>query len=192
MFVRLLSALVCIVMFSANCAFSWNIRSFSKDEDVLSALKLLKSIGAEEVFENLQQNSVKIIFYDLSMINFNYRNHFAINSVDNWGDRYILINSKYRSSSKEEIACLIAHESFHKSKRATMKEEILATEKEAYYWSILKVPGKIYNQTPLSTRLNKLVCQYNESTDSYNLIEKRIQNSKFYQEQLAVRERRTF
>ena len=179
-------------MFSANCAYSWNVRSFSKDDDIISALKLLKNIGAEEVFNNLQDNSVKIMFFDLSMINYNYRNHFAINSIDNWGDRYILINSKYRSSSKEEIACLIAHESYHKSKKATMNEEILATEKEAYYWSILKVPGKYYPQSPLSNRLNKLVCQYNDSTDSYNLIEKRIRNSKFYQEQLAVRERRPF
>ena len=61
MFVRLLTALVCIVMLGTNCAYSWNVRSFSRDEDIVSALKLLKSINAEEVFENLQENSIKII-----------------------------------------------------------------------------------------------------------------------------------
>ena len=165
------------------------MKNFSQDEDIRDALKLLKNIGADAVFENLQSNSVKIIFYDLSMIKYSYSNCYAINSVDNWGERYILINSKYRRASKEELACLIAHESFHKGKVATMSEETLATQKEAYYWSILKVPGKIYNQTALTNRLNKLACLYNDSSENENLIERRIQNSKFYQEQLATRNR---
>ncbi len=187
---RLLSAIICVVLFCANIAFAWNVKSFSDDYDIQSALKLLKQIGADEVFENLQENSVKIIFYDLSMINFSYANHYAINSVDNWGDRYILINSKFRHASKEELACLIAHESFHKGKVATMSEETLATQKEGYYWSILKVPGKRYTNSPLTNRLNKLACLFEESTEANNLIEQRIRNSKFYQEQLAVRERK--
>lgn len=190
MFVRFITALMCIVMISTNCAYSWNVKNFSCDDDVISALRLLKSVGAEEVFENLQENSVKIIFYDLSLINYNYRNHFAINSVDNWGERYILINSKYRSASTEEIACLIAHESFHKAKVATMQEETLATSKEAFYWSLLRVPNKHYQQSPLTNRLDKLVCLYNNSDESYNLIENKIRNSKFYQSQLAVRDRK--
>lgn len=189
MFVRLLSALLCTMLFCSNLAFGWNVKSFSQDDDIRDALKLLNNIGADEVFENLQENSVKIIFYDLSLIKFSYANCYAINSVDNWGERYILINSKYRRASKEELACLIAHESFHKKKVATMSEETLATQKEAYYWSILKVPGKTYAQSPLSSRLDKLACLYNDSSESENLIEKRIQNSKFYQEQLATRNR---
>lgn len=190
MLARFISAIICVVMFCSNMAFAWNVRSFSDDYDIQSALKLLKQIGADEVFENLEENSVKIIFYDLSMINFSYSKHFAINSVDSWGDRYILINSRFRNASREELACLIAHESFHKGKVATMSEETLATRKEAYYWSILKVPGKRYTQSSLTNRLNKLASLYEESTEANNLIEQRIQNSKFYQEQLAVRERR--
>lgn len=186
MFVRLISALICVVVFSANLAFAWNVRSFSRDEDILDALRLLNRIGADEVFENLQENSVKIIFYDLSLIKYSYCNHYAISSIDNWGDRYILINSRFRNASKEELACLIAHESFHKASRATMSEETLATQKEAYYWSILKIPGKVYAKSALANRLDKLACLYNESTANNNLIEKRIQNSRFYQNQLAV------
>ena len=182
---RLISALICVVIFSANLAYSWNVRAFSRDEDIMDALRLLNRIGADEVFENLQENSVKIMFYDLSLIKYSYCNHYAINSIDNWGDRYILINSKFRNASKEELACLIAHESFHKGHRATMAEETLATQKEAYYWSILKVPGKMYSQTSLARRLDKLANLYSESTANNNLIEQRIQNSKFYQAQLA-------
>ena len=187
---RMLSTLLCMMLFCSTCAYSWNIRSFSQDEDIRDALRLLENIGAEEVFDNLQENSVKIIFYDLSLINFSYRNHYAINSVNNWGERYILINSKYKNASREEIACLIAHESFHKSNKATMAEETLATQKEAYYWSILKVPGKFYPSTSLAKRLNNLVCLHNESDNGNDLIEMKIRNSRFYQSQLATTSKR--
>ena len=189
---RLISALLCLTLFCANSSLAWNVKSFSQDDDIRAALKLLNSIGADEVFENLQENSVKIIFYDLSIIKFSYANHYAINSVDNWGDRYILINSKFRRVSKEELACLIAHESFHKAKVATAAEETLATQKEAYYWSILKVPGKFYQNSPLNNRLNKLAALYSESTQANNLIEQRIYHSKFYQSQLAISSRSRF
>lgn len=190
MLVRLICTFLSVFLFCSNICYAWNIRSFSDDYDIQCALKLLKRIGADEVFENLQENSVKIIFYDLAMIKFSYANHYAINSVNNWGERYILINSKYRSATKEELACLIAHESFHKSKVATVGEETLATSKEAYYWSILKVPGKIYSYSKLTKRLDNLVCLRNESNDNNNLIEQKIQNSKFYQGQLAISTRR--
>ena len=192
MLVRLMSALMCAVLLCANVAYSWNVRSFSSDYDIQQALKLLAKAGADEVFENLQENSVKIIFYDLSLINFTYCNHHAINSIDNWGDRYILINSKYRRASKEELACLIAHESFHKGKRATLSEETLATRKEAYYWSKLRIPGKQYMATGLAERLDKLAYLYAESTDDNNLIEQRIRNNKFYQQQLAISSRNRY
>lgn len=187
---RMLSTLLCMMLFCSTCAYSWNIKNFSQDEDIRDALRLLENIGAEEVFENLQENSVKIIFYDLSLINYSYRNHYAVNSVDNWGERYILINSKYKNSSTEEIACLIAHESFHKASKATLAEETLATQKEAYYWSILKVPGKFYPNSSLANRLNNLVCLYNDSDNGSDLIEMKIRNSKFYQSQLAVTSKR--
>ena len=183
---RLITALICVVLMCSNLSFAWSVKSFSDDYDIQCALRLLKRAGADEVFENLQENSVKIIFYDLAMIKISYGNHYAVSSINNWGERYILINSKYRNASKEELACLIAHESFHKKNRATVEEETLATSKEAYYWSILKVPGKRYNCTALTKRLDNLVCLQNESETDTNLIEKRILSSRFYQNQLAV------
>ena len=186
---RLISALICVGLLCANVCFAWSVRSFSDDYDIQCALKLLKRAGADEVFENLQENSVKIIFYDLAMIKFSYSKCYAISSVNSWGERYILINSRYRRASKEELACLIAHESFHKSNRATVEEETLATNKEAYYWSILKVPAKRYENTPLLNRLDKLVCLQNESDENSDLIERRILSSRFYQDQLAIRRR---
>ena len=187
---RILLTLTCVILLCTTSAFAWNVKNYSQDETIRASLRLLNNIGADEVFENLEENSVKIIFYDLSLINFSYSNHYAINSLDNWGDRYILINSKFKKSSVEEIACLIAHESFHKSSRPTLAEETLATQKEAYYWSILKIPGKIYSNTALARRLNNLVCLHNNSDESSDLIELKIKNSKFYQSQLATTTRR--
>ena len=183
---RLVTVLMCLFLVCANCANAWDVSKFSDDAVILSALRLLYNIKADEVFENLRENSVKIIFYDLSLIDFTYYSHHAINSVDNNGRRYILINNRYKNASKEQIACLIVHESFHKSKRANMKEEALATKKEAYYWTLLKVPGKTYANSALTHRLDSLAYSHRKSTDEINLIERRIQNSSFYQEQLIT------
>ena len=168
-------------------AFAGYVDTFTRDTHVKAALILLENVGAEEVFENLEENSVKITFYDLSQISYKYMNHFAINSVDNFGNRYILINTKYMNASPEEIACIIAHESFHKLKVATTDEETLATEKEAKYWALLKKAGKVYENSPLLARLNNLVELDNHSTETKNLIRERITTSAFYREQLAIR-----
>ena len=58
MFVRCISTLICMVLFCSTCAYSWNVRNFSQDEDILESLRLLKNVGAEEVFQNLEENSV--------------------------------------------------------------------------------------------------------------------------------------
>jgi len=161
--------------------------SFTSDAHIKSALVLLQEAGAQEVFENLEENSVKIVFYDLTQISFKYMNHFAINSVDTFGNRYIMINTKFKNASPEEIACLIAHESFHKLKVATFEEETLATSKEAYYWGILKKENKQYAPSELLTRLDRLAELDSHSNANRNLIRERIGNSSFYREQLAIR-----
>ena len=168
---------------SASAAF---IDNFTTDSKIKNSLILLEQAGAEEVFANLEENSVKIAFYDLSQISYSYMNHFAVNSIDSFGNRYILINSRFKNASNEEIACIIAHESFHKLSVATYEEEYLATEKEAYYWSILKKQGKTYDSSELLSRLNNLQRLHVASNTDNNLIKEKINNSSFYKKQLAV------
>jgi hypothetical protein len=192
MFKRLVLSLVCLFVLSASQVFAVNVKNFSDDFKIREALELLNDVGANEVFENLQENSVKIIFYDLSQLSYEYKNHFAINSTDTWGNRYILINSKFRTAPTEQIACLIAHESCHKGKVATLTEETTATRKEAQYWAILKKHNVAYQDSSLLQRLNSLTNLEHSSTVSHDYIQERISNSSFYQNQLAVRDRRKF
>ena len=180
----------CLVVLSANQVLAVNVKYFSNDYKIQSALTLLDNAGASEVFDNLRENSVKIIFYDLTQISFSYKNHFAINSTDLWGNRYILINMKYKNAPIEQIACLIAHESCHKGKIATLDEETKATRTEAQYWSILKKRNVEYSQTALLARLNSLSNLEHISTVSHDYIQEKISNSSFYKNQLAVRDRR--
>ena len=189
---RVLVLIACLFVLSSSGVSAMNMKSFSSDSKIIEALSMLDDIGAQEIFNNLQENSVKIMFYDLSQISFNYHNHFAINSTDTWGNRYILINTKYKNAPTEQIACLIAHESCHKAKAATLAEETKATRTEAQYWMILKRHNVNYQNTALLTRLNSLVNLEHSSTVSHDYIQDRISNSKFYQSQLAVRERRAF
>ncbi|MBO6271864.1 hypothetical protein J6O48_03685 [bacterium] len=178
---------ILMVLFCATPSFAAYIDNFTRDADIKPALIMLEKAGAQEVFDNLEENSVKISFYDLSQISYRYMNSFALNSVDSFGNRYILINSKFKNASPEEIACLIAHESFHKLKVATLEEETLATQKEAHYWGLLKNSHRNYTQSPLLSRLNRLVLLDAQSDNQKNYIRERISNSSFYKEQLAIR-----
>lgn len=168
-------------------ANAYNMNHFTQDIKVTAALELLDKVGADEIFDNLQANSVKIVFYDLSLMSYDYRYHYAINGINNFGDRYILINTRYRKCSTEEIACLIAHESCHKAKVATLAEETLATQTEAKYWLKLKNPNKIYEDNDLKNRLDNLAYLYSHSDKNNNRIEERIANSEFYRNQFSIK-----
>ena len=182
---RIIVAIV-MVIFCTVPAFASYVDTFTRDTDIKDALVLLENAGAQEVFDNLEENSVKIAFYDLSQISYSYKDHFAVNSEDSMGNRYILLNSKYKNASKEELACIIAHESFHKLKVATLEEETLATEKEAYYWSLLKDENKDYEYSPLLARLDRLVALSDASDSDHNLIQEKIKRNSFYRQQLAI------
>ncbi len=183
---RILLAVFSLLFFAANQSFAYNVSHFTNDDKVLEALKVLDRAGAEEVLENLDEKSVKIIFYDLTMIDFNYSKDYAITSVDTMGNRYILLNSRYQNSPKEAIACLIAHESFHKLNKATFKEEVQCTQKEAEYWHKLKnqVTSSVTND--LTNRLNRLENLYLTSSPENNKIADSIFHNQFYRGQLAM------
>lgn len=189
---RVTVLLACLFVLSSSCAFAMNVKCFSDDVKIRQALTMLDDIGARDVFDNLHENSVKIIFYDLSQVSFSYANHFAMNTTDNWGDRYILINTKYKNAPVEQIACLIAHESCHKGKVATLSEETRATRTEARYWQVLKQRNYNYPNNRLTSRLNSLANLENVSTVNHDYIQDRISNSGFYKEQLVLRERKGF
>lgn len=176
-----------MVLLCVAPAFAGYVDRYTKDADIRPALVLLHNIGAQEVFDNLDENGVKVAFYDLSQISYRFMNAFAINSIDSFGNRYILLNSKFKNSSPEEIACLIAHESFHKSKVSTLEEETIATQKEAYYWSLLRDNEKVYKHSALLSRLNTLVILDTATDCQRNLIRERISSSAFYREQLAMK-----
>lgn len=192
MFKRLIVLLACVFIVCSSQVLAMNLNRFTEDAKIKSALEMLDDIGAEEIFDNLMENSVKIRFYDLGQISYSYKNHFAMNTVDDWGNRIILINTKYQKAPTEQIACLIAHESCHKAKVATLEEETRATRKEAQYWTVLKNRYISYEETPLTNRLNSLVNLEHSSTVDHDYIQERISNSSFYQNQLAIRERRSF
>lgn len=192
MFKRVMLVIACLFVMFSNQVSAANVKNFSDDEHIRGALTLLNDIGAEDVFNNLQENSVKIKFYDLSQLSYEYKDHFATNSTDTWGNRYILINTKYKNAPIEQIACLIAHESCHKGSVATLEEETTATRKEAQYWTILKKHNITYTNSDLLQRLESLKNLENCTTVSHDYIQERISNSSFYQNQLALRDRRKF
>ncbi len=163
-------------------AFAYNVESFSNDATIISAMKLLEQNGEYDVFANLKKNSVKIKFYNLN----NYGAVYAANTYDNYGRRVIYINSKYKTAPIEQIACLIAHESCHVLRKATLEEEATATQKEAACWVKLKNNSVTYPETKLTKRLDKISNLYLASKDGNNYIQDKIASSSFYKAQLGI------
>ncbi len=178
---KILVVLMFIMFLGVNQAQAANVSKYSDDYKVQAALTVLENIGSNDVFTRLDKNQVKIMFYDLTMIDYSYANHYAVASTDENGENFILINSKFQNSPKEAIACLIAHESVHVLPQATMAEEIQATTVEAQTW--LKVRANVTDTN------DKLVQREMKLADNYeadnNRIAQAIASNSFYQAQLA-------
>lgn len=163
-------------------AFAYNLKSFTNDAKIMAAMQLLEQNGDYDVFRNLQKNAVKVKFYHLSM-----NNVYAANAYDEFGRRVILINSIYKDAPVEQIACLIAHESCHTARKATLEEETTATTKEAACWTKLKRAGVTYPETKLTKRLDKIAGLHIAATeDGNNYIGDKIASSSFYRAQFGL------
>ena len=176
-------ALFVFVALTVTQAFAYNLKEFSSDAKIISAMQLLESAGETEVFANLKKNSVKVKFYNLS----GYGNVYATNSYDSSGRRVILINSVYANAPIEQIACLIAHESMHVLRKPTLQEETIATQKEAATWTRLKRNTVSYPQSKLTKRLDNLAELHIASrADGTNYIQTKIASSSFYKAQFGI------
>lgn len=174
-------------MVVATPAQATNMNKYSDNGKIESALNILESINANDVFNRLDNGSIKIMFYDLSLIDYSYAKHYAVSSTDENGNNYILINERYQNAPAEAIASLIAHESVHVLPQATMDEEVQATTTEARTWLRLKDRvSSDYNSNELVKRENNLGIMYQASTGSSNLIKASIASNSFYQQQLAM------
>ena len=166
-------------------AFAYRIQTFSSDAKIIAAMRVLEQAGEQDVFRNLQRYGMRIKFDNLSMVT-NGKNAFAVSTYNSYGTRVILINSAYKNAPAEQIACLIAHESFHTGYSADLEEETLATQKEASCWTRLKVASKVYPDSKLTRRLDKLSGLYLASSSGNNLVEQKIASNGFYRSQLGL------
>ena len=178
---KVLVGLLVFFTLTITQAFAYNLKSFTSDAKIMSAMQLLEQNGEYDVFANLKKNAVKVKFYHLSM-----NNVYAANAYDEFGRRVILINSIYKDAPVEQIACLIAHESCHTARKATLEEETTATTKEAACWTKLKRSNVTYPQTKLTKRLDQVAGMYLASGNGSAEIEDRIASSSFYRSQFGL------
>ena len=183
---KVLLVFIAFVFLTINQSFAYNAKHFSNDAKIVAAINLLDRSGEDDVLRNLQRYAVKIKFSDLSMVSYNSSKCFAVSTYNQYGTRVILINSIYRNAPVEQIACLIAHESCHTGNVADLEEETLATQKEAACWTRLKNDTKVYPDTRLTRRLDKLSNMYLASDENNNYVEQKIANSGFYRNQLGL------
>lgn len=179
---KVLVVLFMFIFFTINQSFAYNLKSFSTDAKILAAMQLLEQNGEYDVFANLKKTGVRIKFQNLSMSNV-----YAAHVYDSFGARIIVINSMYKDAPVEQIACLIAHESCHTARKATLDEETRATSKEASCWCKLKREGVTYPNTKLTKRLENISGLHMASVqDGNNYIGDKIANSSFYRNQFGL------
>lgn len=184
---KALLVVMALFVLTCNAVSAQDLYQYSSDSKVIDALEVLQNIGANDVFTRLDKSETKIIFYDLTLMDFSYAKHFAVSSTDENGNNYILINERFKYSPKEAVACLIAHESVHVLPQATLDEETRATTVEAQTWVRLKGRVAYSEDNALIARENKLARLYQSSSSGENLIRDSIANNSFYQQQLAMK-----
>ena len=75
----------------------------------------------------------------------------------------------------------------HVLRKATLEEETIATQKEAATWMRLKNSSKVYPDSKLTKRLDKLAgLQANSIADGNNYIHDKIASSSFYRAQFGM------
>ena len=182
---KVVLVLFAFLFLSVGQAFAYRINSFSSDAKILAAMRVLEQAGETDVFRNLQRYGMKVKFDDLAMVS-NAKNAYAVSTYNSYGTRVILINSIYKNAPAEQIACLIAHESFHTGYSADLEEETLATSKEAACWVGVKYASKTYPDTRLTRRLDKISGLYMASDSNNNLVQQKIASNGFYRNQLGL------
>ena len=183
---KVLVVLFAFLFFTINQAFAYRITDFSSDTKIIAAMQMLEQAGEQDVFRNLQRSGIRVKFADLSKYAYNSHKCYAVNTYNEFGSRVILINVMYKNAPTEQIACLIAHESCHVKRVADLEEETIATQKEAATWTRLRVASKVYPDTALTKRLNKISNLYLASDSHNNLIQQKIASSSFYSTQLGL------
>ena len=183
---KVLVLFAAFVFLTLNQAFAYRASDFSSDAKIISAINLLEQAGETDVLRNLQRHAIKVSFNDLSTVSYNSSKTYAVSTYNTYGTRVIMINSIYKNAPVEQIACLIAHESCHTKRVADLEEETIATQKEAATWIKLRNPGKVYPESRLTNRLDKISGLYLASTNGNNLVQQKIASNGFYRSQLGL------
>lgn len=182
-FKRLVLVLIFSIVFSASVN-SVNAADYSNVTDsakITQALNLLEKTNSSETLNivmgvNKSQKPVKIMFYSLETLSVQYAGVHALATSDDYGNVYILIDSRHQSAPAEAIACLIAHEATHQQAVTTMDEEIQAWTNEAEQWSKFKALNPSMNyQGELPERLNKI-----QALNATNKIAFEVKNNSYY------------
>jgi hypothetical protein len=182
---KVLVLFAAFVFLTLNQAFAYRATDFSSDSKIVAAINMLEQAGETDVLRSLQRYGVRVSFEDMSSIGVTNK-AFAVSTYNRYGSRVIMINSMYKNAPVEQIACLIAHESCHTKRVADLEEETIATQKEAATWIRLKSASRVYPETKLTARLDKLSGMYMASSQGNNLIQNKIASNGFYRTQLGL------
>jgi hypothetical protein len=170
---KLILCSIYIFIFQVHSVFAYN----ADQQKIEAAIEIIKNYGYKENVATLKGKNytykpVKIIFKDLTEINFAYSKFFAVTVTNDDGDLYILINNNLQNSDVRVLACLILHESNHCKENSldSVTEEVNAHEQEtALYLHLLEDDRNLQYKVEdrLIIRENRLKKIFDDALMSY-------------------------
>lgn len=112
---------------------------------------------------NLSHKPMKIMFYDLGAMGYQYEKMDAVSCKRKNSDRiYILINTIHENAPAEALASLLSHETIHQDDESSIEEETTGWTNEAKFWISYNSENQDlkYINCDLVKRLNTLTEMY--------------------------------
>jgi len=183
---------ICLIALSGVAYAGSEYAEVSNNAKIGQALDILKTHNDATrqtlnviLRNNLTNKPIKIMFYDLSLMNAAYAEYDALACKHTSGSLYILINTIHQNSPAEAIACLLSHEVHHQDDVSSYQEEIQAWTAEATTWmSLKKADSKLndsnLNKYPLVKRLNSIEKMYTKANFTATLISEEVHTNSGY------------
>ena len=142
----------------------------SSNSKIVSTLNVLKNHNATShnvlktiLGDNLTHKPIKIMFYNLSSMGFEFEKMDAVACKKRNSDRiYILINDIHKNAPPEALASILSHETIHQDDESSLAEEVTGWTNEAKSWLFYTRtnPNLKYQDCALVRRLNTLADLY--------------------------------
>lgn len=163
------------------------INKISKNPKIIEAIGLMKHSPARESYniilgQNSTNKPIKIMFMDLSKLNFQYATYDAVGWLRS-NRLYIYVNTKHNNAPPEALCALLAGRAINQDPYDSKNEEVYIGTLEAVTWDYFLQQNSVLatsNASLVTNRENQLNQLWNKSNADVSCLEKTVRASGAY------------